>query len=164
MIMEGEHFYIDYVTDKDISELTEVYNSNRDFLLNHMDKDHIEKDWMSEELRSMRDSGFTSYKVVDKETSVIIGGIDILLKEEAYLSLLILHNNYKNKGLGKLIYSLMETHAISLGCKCLRIDVVTNYDHKVIDFWMKCGFLPNENIELNWTGKVLPAVVMRKQL
>lgn len=69
----------------------------------------------------------------------------------------MIHNNYKSKGFGKLIYeSLENTH--------IRTDVVTNYDENALHFWIKNGFKKLENITLNWTGKSLPAVIMKKEL
>ncbi|WP_268064106.1 hypothetical protein [Clostridium sp. CF011] len=41
----------------------------------------------------------------------------------------------------------------------MRIDVVTNYDDTVLDFWVKNGFDKFKDVELNWTGKILPALL-----
>jgi GNAT superfamily N-acetyltransferase len=76
----------------------------------------------------------------------------------------MLHKDYKRKGLGVLIYQALEEYAKSEKSKGMRIDVVTNYDDAVLDFWMKNGFEKIKEIELNWTGKILPAVVMKKNL
>ena len=83
---------------------------------------------------------------------------------EAYLSLLMLHNKYKNKGYGNSIYQAFEEHLKSVNCNRIRIDVVTNYDDSVDNFWAKQGFEKYKHIELNWTGKILPAVIMKKNL
>ncbi|MCB2359758.1 GNAT family N-acetyltransferase [Clostridium estertheticum] len=82
--------------------------------------------------------------------------------EETYLSLLMIHDNYKNKGGGKLIYQALEEYAKEVKSKCMRIDVLINYDNAVLKFWVKNGFDKIKDVELDWTGKILPAVIMEK--
>ena len=74
----------------------------------------------------------------------------------------MIHNDFRGKGFGKLIFQGFEEYVKSLKSKC--IDVVTNYDHSVLDFWIKNGFIKFKDIELNWAGKRLPAVTMKKNL
>jgi len=59
---------------------------------------------MLEELESMKKANFYSCKIIEKSSGKIIGIIDFKIGEETYLSLLMLHNDYKNKGFGKLNY------------------------------------------------------------
>jgi GNAT superfamily N-acetyltransferase len=164
MIFETEGFYIDLVENADINDVVEVYNSNRNFLQNHVGTDKITKEWILDEIESMRKVDFYSCKIVEKNSGKLIGIIDFKIGEETYLSILMLHKDYKRKGLGVLIYQALEGYAKSEKSKCMRIDVVTGYDDAVLDFWMKNGFEKIKEIELNWTDKILPAVVMKKNL
>ncbi|MEG0775096.1 GNAT family N-acetyltransferase [Clostridium sp.] len=164
MIFQTKDFYVDLVDNKDVNAIVDVYNSNKNFLVNHMDTEKVTYEWILEELESMKNSDFSSCKIVENTSGKIVGIIDFKIDEDAYLSLLMVHNNYKNKGVGKLIYETLEEYLKSVKSKSIRIDVVTDYDDKVIDFWIKHGFKKFENIKLNWTGKVLPAVVMKKSL
>lgn len=164
MIFESKEIYIDLVENVDIYDIVGVYNSNKNFLLNHMNTDNIKYEWMLKELESMKKSNFYSYKVVKKDSNKIIGIIDFKIDYETYLSLLMIHSNYKNRGLGKLIYQAVEEYVKLLKSKYIRIDVVTNYDNSVLDFWIKRGFVKFKNIELNWAEKILPAIIMKKSL
>lgn len=164
MFFESMEFYVELVENMDVNEVVEVYNSNKDFLVSHMDMDRVTDEWILQELESMKNIGFHSYKIVDISTRKIIGVIDFKMGEETYLSLLIVHNDYKNKGLGKLIFKAFEEYVISQKSKSIKIDVVTNYDTSVLDFWINNGFIKLNTIELNWTGKILPAITMKKIL
>lgn len=112
----------------------------------------------------MKNEGFSSCKIVEKNSNKIIGFIDFKLEKETYLSLLMINNNLRNQGIGKIVYELFEMYIKSCNSNKLRIDVVTNYDKNVLDFWTKNGFENIESITLNWNEKVLPAVVMKKDL
>lgn len=164
MIFEEKAFYVDLIKNDDLNDIVQVYNSNKHFLVNHMGKCEITYEWIFQELESMRKINFSSCKVVEKISGKIIGIIDFKIDKETYLSLLMLHNDYKNKGFGKVIYKSLEEYAKSLGSQCIRIDVVTNYDTAVLDFWTRNGFNKLKDVELNWTGKILPAIVMKKNI
>ncbi|MBU3143774.1 GNAT family N-acetyltransferase [Clostridium sp. CF012] len=164
MIFQSKGFYIDLVQNKDLKDIVEVYNSNKYFLINHMDIDNVKYEWILEELESMKKANFYSCKVVEKSSDKIIGIVDFKIGEETYVSLLMIHNDYKNKGFGKLIYRALEEYVKSVKSKCMRVDVVIKYDDTVLNFWVENGFIIIEDIELNWTGKILPAVIMRKFL
>ncbi|OGO77318.1 MAG: GNAT family N-acetyltransferase [Clostridiales bacterium GWB2_37_7] len=164
MIFDANELYIDFVESKDIDDIVEVYNSNRCFLENHLDAEKVTGDWIHEELEAMKKVDFYSCKVVEKSSGKLIGVIDFKIGEETYLSLLMIHNDYKNKGFGGFIYKALEDYAKSLKSKSMRIDVVTNYDDGVLDFWIGNGFVKIKEVELNWTGKILPAVIMKKGL
>lgn len=164
MIFQMKDYYVDLVQDKDLSEIIEVYNSNKAFLFSHMDKEEITGEWLWQEIESMKKVNFDSCKIVEMNSGKIIGIIDFRIEKETYLSLLILHQGYKEKGIGKLIIQAFEEHAKSLKSEYMRIDVVTDYDDFVIDFWIRNGYEKLKDVELNWTGKVLPAVTMIKNL
>lgn len=164
MLFEAKGFHVDLVENKDLNEVVEVYNSNKHFLVNHMDKEKITNEWILQELESMKEVGFYSCKIVEISSGKLIGIIDFKVGEETYLSLFMIHNFFKNKGLGELIFQAFEGYAKSLKSECIRIDVATNYNNSVINFWIKNGFIKFKDVELNWTGKVLPAVIMKKSL
>ncbi|NYB75476.1 GNAT family N-acetyltransferase [Sedimentibacter hydroxybenzoicus DSM 7310] len=164
MFFELKDFCIDLVESKDLDEIAEVYNSNKQFLKSHMNRERVTNEWILQELESMKKSGFYSCKIVEIKSGEIIGIIDFKAGEEVYLSLLMLKDNFKGKGFGNLIFQYFEEYAKSQKSKCIRIDVVTDYDNSVLDFWINNGFAKVEDIELNWTEKILPAVVMRKYI
>jgi ribosomal protein S18 acetylase RimI-like enzyme len=112
----------------------------------------------------MKDEGFYSCKVVQKKSNKIVGLIDFKVDKEAYLSLLMIDNSFRGQGIGLRIYELFEMYIKSCKSSSIRLDVVTNYDRHVLGFWLKNGFKSIENITLNWNEKVLPAVVMKKDL
>lgn len=164
MIIKTKDFQVDLIDEEDIDEIVEIYNSNRLFLMSHMDKEAVTNKWLCEELEDMKAIKSNSYKVFDIAAKKIIGFADFKIQDEVYLSLFMLHSDYKNKGLGTLIYNELEKYFISRKCRAIRIDVVTNYSTSVMDFWKRNGFKSYEEVELNWTGKVLPAVIMKKSL
>lgn len=164
MIFQMKDYIIDLALEKDLEKILDIYNSNVQFLLNHMDRDMVTIDWLHKEFKEIKNSGFNSFKVVEKDTNRIIGIIDYRTGEETYLSLLMIHNDYKNLGIGKIIFQAFEIYCKTMKSSSIRIDVVNGYDSLVYDFWVKNGFARFEEIELNWTGKVLPAVIMKKNL
>lgn len=164
MIIQSKGFYIDLVSNNDVKEVLEVYNSNENFLMHHMDMNKVTSKWLLEELENMRDIGFCSCKIVENCTGKIIGIIDFMIADETYLSLLMINSAFQGKGFGKLIFQGFEEYVKSLKSKCIKIDVVTNYDNSVLDFWINNGFIKIKDVELNWTGKVLTAVTMKKFL
>lgn len=164
MIFETKDLYVDFVEKADIKDIVEVYNSNNIFLAHHMDIHKVTYEWIDAELASMKDMGFISCKIVERCSDKIVGTIDFKIAEETYLSLLIMHDAYKNKGYGNLTYKALEDYVKSQKSSSIRIDVVIGYDDRVLEFWAKNGFHKFKDIELNWTGKILPAVVMKKPL
>ncbi|MEH6996462.1 hypothetical protein V7075_27785 [Neobacillus drentensis] len=164
MLFKSKGFYVDKLEKKDINKVVEVYNSNKHFLVSHTDEEQVTIEWILQELESMKEVGFFSCKIVERSSGKIIGVMDFKGGEETNLSLLMLQNDFKSKGFGILIYQALEGYAKSLKSKCIRVDVVTNYDKSVLDFWIKNGFIKFEELELNWTGKILPAVTMKKSL
>ena len=164
MVFQSRNFYANLIEKKDIREVLNVYNSNNYFLINHMDTNKVTSEWILRELEDMRVIGFNSYKIVEIKTRKIIGIIDFKFDDETYLSLLMIHRDFQGKGFGKLILQEFEEYAKSLKSKCIRIDVVSNYDNSVLEFWFNNGFVKFKDVELNWSGRVLPAVIMKKFL
>lgn len=164
MLFQSNNFRVELVEAKDLNGIVEVYNSNENFLISHMDKKEVTSKWMIEELKSMKEIGFLCCKIVDMNSQKIVGVIDFKVDKETYLSLLMIHNNYKNKGLGRSIYKGLEEYVLPLKSNCIKIDVVTDYDDSVIEFWIKNRFVKFKDTILNWTGKDLNAIVMKKNL
>lgn len=164
MIFESKDLYVDLVDKENIYNIIEIYNSNKHFLVAHMDKEEITYEWIFNEIESMNKMGFDSCIIIEKNSRKIIGVMDFMLGEECYLSLLMIHNDFKGKGYGMQIFQAFEEHIKSLESKCIRIDVVSNYNSSVLDFWINNGFVKYKDIELDWTGKKLPAVTMKKNL
>jgi len=164
MLFQSNNFRVELVEAKDLNGIVEVYNSNENFLISHMDKKEVTSEWMIEELKSMKEIGFLCCKIVDMNSQKIVGVVDFKVDKETYLSLLMIHNNYKNKGLGRLIYKGLEEYVLPLKSNCIKIDVVTDYDDSVIEFWIKNRFVKFKDTILNWTGKDLNAIVMKKNL
>ncbi|KMT21631.1 GNAT family N-acetyltransferase [Clostridium cylindrosporum] len=162
MLFEGKDFFVDITDVDDLIEITKVYNSNKNFLVNHMDKEVITYDWLLEDVKGMKNAGFSPCKIVDKCTGKIFGLIEFKISNETYLSLLMLHCDYLNQGLGSLIFHEFEKYIRTTKSTAIRIDVVTSYDRNVLNFWRKNGFSKLKDIELSWGQKTLSAALMKK--
>lgn len=162
MVLKTEKFIISEMTVDDINGILEVYNSNQNFLLSHINKKSISIDWLIEEQQEMKEANFKT--LVVKEDNSIIGFIDVCIEEESYLSLMIIHNEYRGRGYGKEIYHALEQYLEKMNSKRIRIDVVYNYNEKVLQFWGNRGFKETEKIKLQWTDITLDAIVMKKEL
>lgn len=160
-----ENYDIVLADKHDVDEIAGIYNSNPAFLQSHMSRKSVTAEWVGNELAEMKEMGFASCKAVDSLSGRIVGIIDIKWdRAEVYLSLLMLHNDYRGKGFGADIYWQVEQHALSQGCQSIRIDVVMKDNDATLEFWKRLDFVPAETLELNWTGTPLPAVCMRKKL
>ncbi|MDS0526754.1 GNAT family N-acetyltransferase [Clostridium sp. SHJSY1] len=164
MLFKTKEFYIDKAKEEDFHDIIDIYNSNKNFLLIHMDKENITKSWLTNEFKQMENVGFYSCKIVDIDSNKIIGLMDFKIEEETYLSLMMIHGNLKNKGMGKKVFQSFEEYVLSKESKKIKIDVVINYSKDVLTFWRNNGFVKVKEVELNWTGKVLPAITMMKIL
>ncbi|MDF2589944.1 MAG: GCN5-related N-acetyltransferase [Anaerocolumna sp.] len=164
MLFDVQDFFIDIINNNELDEVLNIYNSNQEFLKSHMDKDRVTKEWLQTELESMKKEGFYSCKIVETISKNIIGIMDFKIDEETYLSLMMLHKDFKRSGIGKRIYQTFEAFIKEKACKCIRIDVVTDYNPGVLNFWIQNGFSKTCEITLNWTGKNLSALTMKKIL
>ncbi|MFQ9310508.1 MAG: GNAT family N-acetyltransferase [Paraclostridium sordellii] len=162
MHIENDKFYLTKITIKDYEEIIKIYNSNEQFLNIHQDTKSITTDWLDKEMKTMKKEGFLSYKIVEKTSNQIIGIIDFKISNQSYISLIIIHRNHQNKGLGKEVYNLIENYLKQRNSLSIKIDVVKNYNKNVINFWLENGFEIIEEISLNWNGKVLNALTMEK--
>ena len=162
MHIENDKFYLTKISIKDYEEIIKIYNSNQQFLNIHQGTKSITIDWLDKEMKTMKKEGFLSYKIVEKTSNQIIGIIDFKISNQSYISLIIIHKKYQNKGLGKEVYNLIESYLKQRNSISIKIDVVKNYNKNVINFWLENGFEIIEEINLNWTGKVLNALTMEK--
>jgi GNAT superfamily N-acetyltransferase len=127
-----------------------------------MGTDHVTPDWVMNEWESMKQSGFLSCKAVEKKSGKIVGIIDFNVGEESYLSLLMIHGVAHNQGIGRHIYDAFEEYVKMAHSNSIRLDVVIIYSDNVVKFWSKRRFVKDHDIELNWSGVILPAIVMKK--
>ena len=140
--------------------LGKIYNSNRKFLERHLGREFIDEQWVLREYEDMFLRGFVSNKIMDKKSSEIIGFIDFKIAEETYLSLLMLHHDQKNRGIGKEIIIGFKEYAKNLNSISIRIDVIGDYDESVLKFWINNGFKFQSQVKLSWNNKDLVAMKM----
>ena len=162
MLFCTKDYIVDLISDEDTEDILNVYNSNPHFLVKHMDKESVTKEWILSEYRDMKEKAFLSCKIIEKCTHKVIGIIDFKTGQETYLSLLMLLDDYKNNGIGKIVYQGLEEYVRSKSSKSLRIDVVVDYDKSIYDFWLRNGFKRYREVTLNCPGKSLSAVIMKK--
>jgi len=67
-------------------------------------------------------------------------------------------------GIGKELYFGFEEFTRSHNSKRIRIDVVTDYDETSLGFWLKNGYIIEEEIILSWGEKMLSAQKLIKRL
>lgn len=149
----------------DYKQVVAVYNSNRHFLLNHLGVESVDKAFVSREVSTMHNTGFSSCVIVNREKQEVQGVLDYKSgNKEVYLSLLMLAINSQRKGMGRNVYSYFESKMMQLDSTSIRIDVVNDYDDNVVPFWKSLGFLECETLTLEWGNKKSKAIVMRKNL
>ncbi|WP_051569106.1 GNAT family N-acetyltransferase [Alkaliphilus transvaalensis] len=164
MILKTENFTISEATKEDEKGILDVYNSNQLFLLSHMGRKEVSLEWLKQEHEEMKEMNFKTLIVKENFNDTVIGFIDFCPIEECYLSLLMVHNLYRSKGLGKEIYEEFENYIRMKKLKCIRIDVVYNYNKEVLHFWINRGFNEIEKTQLKWSHNLLDAIVMKKRL
>lgn len=159
-----ENFYIRELKPTDYERVVAIYNSNREFLRNHLGTEAVDEEFILTEAVTMKKVGFQSCVIVDGETQAVQGVLDYKPDDEVYLSLMMLAAESQGKSIGKKIYSLFELQMNREKRASIRIDVVNDYPGNVVPFWEKQGFAANETITLEWGDKQSKAVVMRKCL
>lgn len=152
------------VQKEDYKTIVEIYSSNPRFLVHHLGMECIDESFIKQEVANMKKYHFIPSVIIYTESKSTCGILDYKPGEEVYLSLLMLKADMQGRGLGSDIYSYFEAEMFQEGSKCIRIDVVKDYDDNVISFWEKQGFLECENIILEWGNKKSNAVTMRKEL
>ena len=148
----------------DYKQVTDIYNSNRQFLQEHLGAELIDEEFVSEEVLSMSKMGFHSCVIVDREKQMVQGILDYRFDKEVYLSLFMLTAVLQGKGNGHDIYACFESAMLRRGCDTIRIDVVKDCRGEVFSFWKSLGFLECENVVLQWGEKKREAVIMRKKI
>lgn len=154
-------YTIEKVSNDDIEDIVRVYNSNKKFLITHMGTDIISKEFILKEIAEMKNIGFVSTVVKDKNKKVI-GVCDYKIGKEVYLSLLMIHGDFKKKGIGNKIYKCLEKSFKERGYKYVRIDVVCDYEDNVVGFWKNLGFKEVDKINLKWNNHESDALKMRR--
>ena len=156
--------YIREIDETDIDAAVSIYNSNRDFLIHHLGKDSIDRDFIMNEVQEMLDNGFKSNLVVDNDEP--IGIVDYMLQDNVYvyLSLMMIDNDLQHKGIGTALYKHFEEKVTNNGANVIRIDVVNDYEGNVVPFWEKMGFTDEQEEELTWGDKTSRVLVMKKYL
>jgi ribosomal protein S18 acetylase RimI-like enzyme len=161
--MSENYSFID-ITENDITEIVQIYNSNSVFLQNHLGLNCVTADFVISEMLEMRQIGFSATKIIDSVKGKIIGICDFKLGEEVYLSLLMVDGSMQGKGLGREIYFEFEQMVKARDGACVRIDVVDSYNGNAAGFWIKQGFEVQGRTELIWRGKKSEAQIMKKAL
>lgn len=158
-----DNYIIDTVDQNDISKIIDIYNSNKTFLENHVGISKVSKDFIVNEIEEMNNIGFSSLVIKSNEGN-IVGMCDFKIGDEVYLSLLIIDAKLKGNGLGRVIYNQLEKIFKTKNSKRIRIDVVYDYEENVLGFWEKQGFVPSEEIQLEWNGYKSKAIKMYKNI
>ncbi|MBS5938764.1 MAG: GNAT family N-acetyltransferase [Clostridium sp.] len=158
-----DNYIIDTVDQNDISKIIDIYNSNKTFLENHVGISKVSKDFIVNEIEEMNNIGFSSLVIKNNEGN-IVGICDFKIGDEVYLSLLMIDANLKGNGLGRIIYNQLEKIFKTKNSKRIRIDVVYDYEENALGFWEKQGFVPSEEIQLEWNGYKSKAIKMYKNI
>lgn len=158
----GILFKLRDATEGDFESLVKVYNSNESFLQSHLGVNAVDLEWLTSEFKQMLNSGFQPLVAVDKD-DVIIGLIDYKDGSEIYLSLLMLDSCQLSIGIGRRIYEAFENE-YCYDSKSIRMDLVSNYNVGVEHFWKSNGFKIVERLKLEWNGRELDAMKMKKYL
>lgn len=164
MLFDGKDFFVSESSPEDILDITEIYNSNKDFLKKHTNKENVTFDWLLEDLKETRNAGFSPCKIVEKSTGKILGILDFKISSETYLSLFMLHHDYINRGIGKTVFKEFETYVKNNGSNAIRIDVVDSKNEDALRFWVKRGFVKIKEVSLSWGDAVLQASLMKKDI
>ena len=152
------------IEDKDLQVITDIYNSNEEFLIHHLGHDRVDRDFILHELTEMKEHGFSSTIIEDDGNPV--GIIDYMIREDksVYLSLMMLDKKMQSKGIGAGLYRLFEEMVLRRGAEYIRIDVVNDHSPNVIPFWQKMGFAGQYEDSLTWGDKTSNVLVMKKFL
>lgn len=147
---------------EDIGIITAIYNSNPEFLLDHLGVSRVTENFLCDEMLEMQRQGFTT-RLFTTETGQAVGLADYRPDQTAYLSLLMLNASIQGQGWGRRCYELLEQQLLAQGCAQVRLDAAQG-PHSPAPFWEKLGFIPGETICLTWGGHSFPATVMHKDI
>lgn len=158
-----DNYKFDMITRNDVDKILDIYNSNTNFLENHMGITTVSKEFIVDEIEEMKNIGFNSLAIRNKEGN-IVGVCDFKMADEVYLSLLMIDATQKRNGLGSKIYNQLEQIFKAKDVNSVRIDVVYDYEDNVVGFWEKQGFIHCEKIQLEWNGCKSNAIKMCKTI
>lgn len=147
---------------EDIGIITAIYNSNPEFLLDHLGVSRVREKFLREEMLEMQRQGFTT-QLFTTESGQAVGLADYRPDQTAYLSLLMLDASIQGQGWGRRCYALLEQELLAQGCAQVRLDAAQG-PHSPAPFWEKLGFTPGKTIRLTWGGHTFPATVMHKDI
>lgn len=147
---------------QDIGIITAIYNSNPEFLHDHLGVCRVSEKFLYGEMLEMQRQGFTT-KLFITETGQVVGLADYRPDKTAYLSLLMLDASIQRQGCGQRCYELLEQELLAQGCTQVRLDAAQG-PHSPDPFWGKLGFIPGKTICLTWGEHSFPATVMHKDI
>lgn len=162
--MRIDLYEIREATEADINAIVRVYNSNVEFLVNHLDVETVDDKFIFNEIQEMKAMAFLTCVIIDSSTNIVIGVLDYKPDNTVYLSLMILDSEHQKCGVGMAVYNQFEKNMRQLGKGSIRIDVVNDYIGNAVEFWEKQGFISKDEIELSWGQKQSTAIVMIKRL
>ena len=151
-------------SDADLQVITDIYNSNKKFLIHHLGHDRVDREFVIHEIKEMKEHGFRSTMI--ESDGQAIGVIDYMMQADktVYLSLMMLVKTMQSKGLGTRVYRLFEEKMVNESAKRIRIDVVNDHIPNVVPFWEKMGFIGQYEDSLTWGDKTSNVLVMKKVL
>ena len=120
-------FEIRRALPQDVQRITEIYNSNTEFLLHHLGRERVDRHFIAREMEEMRRVGFLSCVLVERESGRCVGVLDYRPGACVYLSLLMLDAALRGKGFGTACYGCLEETVRRQGASSVRIDVVEGY-------------------------------------
>ncbi len=148
----------------DIEAALQIYQSNGDFLLQHLGRNSIDTGFLQNELKEMEEHGFLSNLILEEEKAIGILDYGMQADKSVYLSLMILDSSVQRSGRGRAVYLAFENKVKKEGAKSIRIDVVNDHEPNVIPFWKKMGFKGKRQDTLIWGDKTSRVLVMEKRL
>ena len=101
-------FEIRRALPQDVQRITEIYNSNTEFLLHHLGRERVDRHFIAREMEKMRRVGFLSCVLVERESGRCVGVLDYRPGACVYLSLLMLDAALRGKGFGTACYGCLE--------------------------------------------------------
>ena len=152
------------VNDEILQTAVDIYNSNIEFLIHHIGKDYVDKDFILNEIKEMKEHGFTSNFIIEDDKPVGVLDYRIDSSGYVYLSLLMLEHSMQGKKLGSAVYGFFEKEMVKQGANTIRVDVVNDHTPNVIPFWEAQGFNGDSEVELTWGDKTSTVLVMMKSL
>lgn len=150
-------------TENDIGRIVEVYNSNEEFLINHVGATAVDENFVRDNVNLMHSAGFFTDVIVDLETGELVGVAEYKPDDTVYLTLFMIDSKYKG-GTGSQAYVAFEEKMAGQGSHSIRLDVVDKYVGNPVGFWEKCGFKITKRTVMSWGNKKRDALVMMKNI